>query len=257
MSQEIVCKECAFSNPAGSKFCNNCGTKLPLGTHIICVNCGTSNPIDRIFCDHCGTRLIPEEPRTEAKAKDEPAAPIKGAFSLPARRPGETGDLDPSKVPDWLKTGKMGDKLDDEDISDLELPRIEELTRKRHTDDLPEWLVDDEDSDPIIHAPTIISTEFYKDLLGRAEAAPKLSDDLFSEEEANLPDWLMDDGPTAGKTTTPPPKSADIDRPTEEPAKPAKAARPSPPPGPQPPDAEKSLTSWLSSSLSEEEDDWQ
>lgn len=254
MSQEIVCKECAFSNPAGSKFCNNCGTKLPLGTHIICINCGTSNPIDRVFCDHCGTRLIPEEPRPEAKAKDEPAAPVKGAFSLPARRPGETGDLDPSKVPDWLKTGKMGREPDSDDLAELDLPRIEELTRKRHTDDLPDWLVNEEDSDPIIHAPTIISTEFYKDLLGRAEAAPRPPDDLFSEDEADLPDWLMDAGPSAGKTEPPPAKSAGVeDEGIVGTEKPAKAARPLPP---QPPETEKSLTSWLSSAQLEEEDDW-
>lgn len=254
MSQEIVCKECAFSNPAGSKFCNNCGAKLPLGTHIICINCGTSNPIDRVFCDHCGTRLIPEEPRPEAKAKDEPGAPIKGAFSLPARRPGETGDLDPNKVPDWLKTGKMGREPDSDDLAGLDLPRIEELTRKRHTDDLPDWLVDEEDSDPIIHAPTIISTEFYKDLLGRAEATPRPPDDLFSEDDADLPDWLMDSGPSAGKTDPPPAKSAGVDEEeTGGPQKPAKAARPSPP---QPPETEKSLTSWLSSSQLEEEEDW-
>lgn len=252
MSQEIVCKECAFSNPAGSKFCNNCGTKLPLGTHIICVNCGTSNPIDRVFCDHCGTRLIPEEPRAEAKPKDEPAAPLKGAFSLPARRPGETGDLDPRKVPDWLKTGKMGGEPDSDDLADQELPRIEELTRKKHADDLPDWLVDDEDSDPIIHAPTIISTEFYKDLLGQAEAAPRPPEDLFPEEDADLPDWLMDAGTTPGKTPAPSSESADIDGQPEEPAQ---AARPS---TPQPPDAEKSLTSWLSSPLpEEEEEEWQ
>jgi hypothetical protein len=254
MSQEIVCKECAFTNPAGSKFCNNCGAKLPLGTHIICINCGTSNTIDRIFCDHCGTRLMPEEPRSEAKAKDEPAAPIKGAFSLPARRPGETGDLDPRKVPDWLKTGKTGSEPDFDDLSDQDLPRIEELTRKQHTDDLPEWLVDDEDSDPIIHAPTIISTEFYKDLLGRTDTPTPRTDDLFSEEEADLPDWLADAGGASGKTKTTT-EPGELDWLSERQQEPPKTTPPSTPP---PAESDKSLTSWLSTPLEdEEEDEWQ
>lgn len=248
MSQEIVCKECAFANPPGSKFCNNCGTKLPLGTHIICVNCGTSNPIDRVFCDHCGTRLIPEEPRSEAK--DEQPAPGKGAFSLPARRPGDTGDLDPRKVPDWLKTGKTSDE--EESDNDQDLPRIEELTRKRHTDDLPEWLVDDEDSDPIIHAPTIISTELYHDLLGRAEADLPQPDDLFPEEEADLPDWLKDAGSTTSKPAAAQPKPADKEAPPEKTEAPP-SARPS---TPKSEESGQSLTSWLSAPLEEEEDEW-
>lgn len=249
MSQDIVCKECAFSNPAGSKFCNNCGAKLPLGTHIICVNCGTFNPIDRVFCDHCGTRLIAEEPRSETKSKDEPAAPLKAAFSLPARRPGETGDLDPTKVPDWLKTGKMGDSPDDSQPPAQDLPRIEELTRKQHTDDLPDWLVDEEDSDPIIHAPTIISTEFYKDLLVQAEASPSPPDDLFPDGEADLPDWLLDAAPTTTPTKAPQSEMDWLAEPPEEPEDTAVT------PAATPPETEKSLTSWLSSPLPEEEED--
>lgn len=199
MSQEIICTECQTANSPGSKFCNNCGAKLPLGTHIICSNCSTSNPIDRIFCDHCGTRLIPEEPKAEEEQKSEPPPAGKGFAMLPTRKPGETGDLDPRNVPDWLKTGQTGQEDAaseiEEEPDDQALPRVEELTQKKQTDDLPEWLVSDADSDPIIHAPTVISTEFYKDLLDKVEDAPQM-DDLFPEEKdsSNLPDWLQDAG---------------------------------------------------------------
>ncbi|MCP4358656.1 MAG: hypothetical protein GY796_11615 [Chloroflexi bacterium] len=192
MSHEISCKECGFQNPSGSKFCSNCGSKLPLSTHIICENCGTSNPIDRIFCDHCGTRLLPEEPLTDEKTPPEEPASGAKPFSLPTRKPGETGDLDPGKVPDWLKTGRTPEgEPEAEDETDSEaLPRLEDLTRKKQTDELPDWLIPNTDSDPIIHAPTIISTEFYLDMIQGSESESQPSLDDLDDEESDLPDWL-------------------------------------------------------------------
>ncbi|MBK8903695.1 MAG: zinc ribbon domain-containing protein [Anaerolineaceae bacterium] len=190
MSKEITCKECGYQNPHSSKFCNNCGAKLPLSTHIICPNCATPNTRDRIFCDNCGTRLVAEHPQLKP---EDPAEnqPINKPFSLPARRPGDTGELNPNAVPDWLRTGNIGsDKFEepDEDEDEAEASPA----GSRDTSDLPDWLVHDSDPDPIINAPTTISTEFYKDLLERAEDLPQ-PDDLFPDEEAaNLPDWLSD-----------------------------------------------------------------
>lgn len=190
MSHEIICKECGYHNPHSSKFCNNCGAKLPLSTHIICPNCATPNTRDRVFCDTCGTRLVAEHPQLKPEDPAE-SPPINKPFSLPARRPGDTGELNPNAVPDWLRTGNIGsDKADgpDEDDDD-EAPSP---TGARDTSDLPDWLVHDSDPDPIINAPTTISTEFYKDLLERAEDLPQ-PDDLFGDEDdAHLPDWLSD-----------------------------------------------------------------
>ena len=188
MSHEITCKECGYHNPHSSKFCNNCGAKLPLSTHIICPNCATPNTRDRIFCDTCGTRLVAEHPQLKPEDPAE-SQPINKPFSLPARRPGDTGELNPKAVPDWLRTGNIGsDKADEPDEDEDELSP----SGPRDTSDLPDWLVHDSDPDPIINAPTTISTEFYKDLLQRAEDLPQ-PDDLFGDEEdANLPDWLSD-----------------------------------------------------------------
>lgn len=256
MSQEIVCKECQYANTPGSKFCNNCGAKLPLGTHIFCGNCGSKNSTDRIFCDSCGTRLIPDAPKPEEKPKDEQPS-SKSAFSLPVRRPGETGDLDPRKVPDWLKTGKTEEPVDD-DNEEMELPRLEELTRKKQTDDLPEWLVDDEDSDPIIHAPTIISTEFYRDMMGKSAPAEPRTDDIFAEEDADLPDWLKD----VGTGTLPPisslpatkSSSAEKEGLTDWLSEPSE--KPAPKPVPKPTlGTEESLTGWLTDGA-DEDNDW-
>ncbi|WP_420641414.1 zinc ribbon domain-containing protein [Candidatus Leptofilum sp.] len=188
MSKEIQCKECGYQNPHSSKFCNNCGAKLPLSTHIICPNCETPNTRDRVFCDTCGTRLIPETSRLPAEEPDASPPPTNQPFSLPARRPGDTGELDPMAVPDWLRTGDTGSVGPGADETASDPPE----KKGKGTSDLPEWLVHDSDPDPIIDAPTTISTEFYQDLVDKAEDVPQ-PDDLFSDEEdANLPDWLSD-----------------------------------------------------------------
>ncbi len=89
-------------------------------------------------------------------------------------------------VPDWLRTGDTGAAKPQSDEPADTPPE------KKNTGDLPEWLVHDSDPEPIINAPTTISTEFYQDLVDKAEDLPQ-PDDLFADEEdANLPDWLSD-----------------------------------------------------------------
>ncbi len=51
----VACPNCGTANPAGAKFCNNCGTKLT-GT-VKCPNCGHENPAGAKFCSNCGTKL--------------------------------------------------------------------------------------------------------------------------------------------------------------------------------------------------------
>lgn len=187
MSKEITCKECGYTNPYSSKFCNNCGAKLPLSTHIICPNCETPNTRDRVFCDTCGTRLIAETPKQKPEEPPAPQPSPNQPFSLPTRRPGDTGELNPKAVPDWLRTGEIGSAKDNEDAAD-------DTPEKKGGSDLPEWLVHDSDPEPIINAPTTISTEFYRDLVDKADDLPQ-PDDLFGDDdEANLPDWLSDAG---------------------------------------------------------------
>ncbi len=219
MSHEINCPECNYANTPGSKFCNNCGAKLPLSTHILCPNCNTANSLDRVFCDNCGSRLIPDEiPPTEEPEITEPEAG-SGAFTLPTRKPGETGELDPSTLPDWLRRG--GKQAPDEDVPSEELPHIEEIkSEKNQTDDLPGWLMHDSDPEPIINAPTTISTEFFMDLVGKADDLPDLDDLKLDQndalmdgaKDANLPDWLAeaDEIPDLEQTEQPVPDPEEI-----------------------------------------------
>lgn len=48
------CPNCGFANPAGAKFCNNCGRSLG---KVKCPNCGTENEPQARFCSNCGTKL--------------------------------------------------------------------------------------------------------------------------------------------------------------------------------------------------------
>jgi membrane protease subunit (stomatin/prohibitin family) len=52
----VACPKCGTANPAGAKFCNNCGTKLTPDM-IKCPNCGHENPAGSKFCSDCGTKL--------------------------------------------------------------------------------------------------------------------------------------------------------------------------------------------------------
>ena len=47
----VTCPACGRENPAGMKFCGECGTRLASG----CPNCGFQNPPGMKFCGECGT----------------------------------------------------------------------------------------------------------------------------------------------------------------------------------------------------------
>src|SRR5690242_11652377 len=47
------CPSCGSANPAGKRFCGDCGTPLPLH----CAACGAENPSGKKFCGDCGTAL--------------------------------------------------------------------------------------------------------------------------------------------------------------------------------------------------------
>lgn len=193
MSKEIICPECQTANTPGSKFCNNCGHRLPPSTSLICPNCSTPNPRDRFYCDNCGSRLVKEPPTTKGPEGEKKPLPNTGTFfSLPARPPGQTGELDPLQiVPDWLKkqTEQPQEEDSEEDLR-LRMPKIEEIgSAKKVTDDLPDWLVDEHDSDPIIGSPRIITTEHFMNLV-QPPADDEAEDLTETADKADLPDWL-------------------------------------------------------------------
>ncbi|MCH8844894.1 MAG: zinc ribbon domain-containing protein, partial [SAR324 cluster bacterium] len=59
----MECQNCNEPNPAGQKFCGNCGQPLSA----VCAKCSTTNPPGQKFCGDCGHDLsqpaeVPAEP---------------------------------------------------------------------------------------------------------------------------------------------------------------------------------------------------
>jgi class 3 adenylate cyclase/tetratricopeptide (TPR) repeat protein len=73
----MTCLACGQENPAGTKFCSECGARLAL----VCPACRTANPLTGKFCSECGQRLSAEAPpaRVEPPAPPPPALPERFA----------------------------------------------------------------------------------------------------------------------------------------------------------------------------------
>jgi class 3 adenylate cyclase/tetratricopeptide (TPR) repeat protein len=60
----VTCANCGAENPAGKRFCGDCGTPLEAG----CPNCGAENPPGKRFCGDCGAPLVDASPAPAAAA---------------------------------------------------------------------------------------------------------------------------------------------------------------------------------------------
>ncbi len=191
MSEAIICKSCQAANPLGSKFCNNCGERLPPATTILCPHCRKPNPSHHLYCDHCGKRMVgeklPDAPKTE-----EPK-PSREMFSLPARPPGMTTPIGPEHVPEWKKDAEPENAA-------YSLEEIAPL--QKSTGELPAWLVENIDSSgPAFEPPKEITTDYFQELLQAAESHSKPNharEMAQAQIEADLPDWLQDVVPATG-----------------------------------------------------------
>src|SRR3954453_23588135 len=73
----MLCSQCQAENPAGMKFCGQCGSKLAA----VCPQCATENPPGFKFCGECGAALggarakgpIPPAPAPEASRPTPPS----------------------------------------------------------------------------------------------------------------------------------------------------------------------------------------
>jgi hypothetical protein len=63
----ITCRKCDKSSPAGSIFCNNCGSMLSTS----CLTCGNSKiAADSLFCNQCGSKLGIDDQVTDGITED-------------------------------------------------------------------------------------------------------------------------------------------------------------------------------------------
>src|SRR5919201_4513724 len=66
-----VCASCGAENPAGKKFCTECGTPLALS----CPSCGATIAGTERFCGECGAPLTSANPPPAAALAPRPAPP--------------------------------------------------------------------------------------------------------------------------------------------------------------------------------------
>jgi hypothetical protein len=215
MTITTICQECNTPNPPGGKFCSNCGARLPKNTRLLCPRCQTPNPTSNFYCDTCGARLVQEEapPPSEAAAKEDLPTSAK-MFSLPTRKPGQTGELNADNVMDWLKAGQVTDSSEPQSpkTDTGKLPRLSDLTpeQRAKTDDLPAWLVDSDSQESIIQAPQDITTEHFLNMIKqiddeeRKKLTGMLSDPALTGKGGKLPDWLQEFTRSAEEKPAPP-----------------------------------------------------
>lgn len=192
MTDLIMCAHCHGQNPPGSKFCNNCGTPLQPVTTRRCPHCQTANPITNFYCDHCGNRLVLEETSKRRETNDTNETGPK-AFSLPMRNAGDTVELTPDAVLDWLKEPKESSKQP--------APPAETDEADTEEADWVEQLHKDQTGILSIPETGLLKTvDFEGEVLENDDFADLLQ--LGSAADA-LPDWLADIATTA-ETASPP-----------------------------------------------------
>src|SRR5215470_2588762 len=67
----MQCAQCQHENPAGQKFCGECGARLEAR----CPACHTANPPGQKFCGECGARLA------DTASPMPPAAPAPESYT--------------------------------------------------------------------------------------------------------------------------------------------------------------------------------
>src|SRR5215813_15205867 len=67
----MLCTSCGTANREGAKFCDACGTPLPLA----CPSCGTENRPGAKFCNECGTSLTGQRSVPPAQEVPTPTTP--------------------------------------------------------------------------------------------------------------------------------------------------------------------------------------
>ncbi len=177
----IRCPKCGTINADGSRFCSNCGFKLPQ-TRIRCPVCGAYNPVSNVFCEKCHARLAsPDQEESEPGVED--------LLSLPTRPPDD--------VPDWLRG-----LLDEHGTSELSPDDLigtaaEDIVPS--PEELPDWLADlapAEEEAPVEEPPQAEEAsvpDWLADLAPAEEEAPV--EEASQAEEASVPDWLADLAP--------------------------------------------------------------
>lgn len=81
----VDCAACGHVNPAGSKFCGQCGKSLAV--QMSCAQCGVANPVGQSFCNGCGAALNSEEsPAAQSAASSASPPPASRPVAIEGER---------------------------------------------------------------------------------------------------------------------------------------------------------------------------
>ncbi len=110
----MICPNCHTHNPAGAKYCVNCGYSLPES----CPHCGVETPVAARFCLNCGSPLArpPLNPVPAAHDPD-PAADLDSSLEALNRRARVVGErrVVTALFCDVTGSTAMAEQLDPED----------------------------------------------------------------------------------------------------------------------------------------------
>ncbi len=83
-AQTVACAKCGTQNPAGAKFCSNCGAtqQTPQGASVECPTCHSQVQAGSKFCATCGTSLVPQ-PCKNCLAPVQPGAKFCASCGTP------------------------------------------------------------------------------------------------------------------------------------------------------------------------------
>jgi len=109
------CSRCHADNPAGMKFCGQCGASLGLG----CPSCGAANPPENRFCGECGAPL--GRPDLQDSAATEPYIPRPQISPVPNTLPALPGEMKQVSVLfcDIVNSTSLTERLGPEAMRDL------------------------------------------------------------------------------------------------------------------------------------------
>jgi hypothetical protein len=233
------CPNCGTANRDGSRFCNECGHKLPSKTGIICPMCSHMNPTGNVYCDNCQARLVPATAPTQPPPPPPPpsgSAPIKKGLSLPTK-PSDQPEPEPDETPDWLvRLRAAAPKASERPAPPEEAPSegMPEWMRPA-AGDVPDWYqrLAESGQAPGARAEPEPSPEPAEDempawsrergAVPAADATPDEAPDWLrdfreasapAEEEGALPDWLSSVAtPAEAPSAAPEPEAAQADLP--------------------------------------------
>lgn len=86
----LRCQECGTANPEGTRFCQQCGTKLEIPAPaapvevVTCPGCGFQNPVGTRFCQECGKDMEVSQESSEIKPAAEPPSVEPGGLICPS-----------------------------------------------------------------------------------------------------------------------------------------------------------------------------